>query len=565
MMMDTFFYGEFLQDDFLRSIIRNYCDQNINREFCANMLFLIFGFDREQLDYTLLPLILSHYPAGTSAKTLVHFVQEIESGKFREYDYGREENLLMYNSVEPPEYDIANIRIPMALFYSKNDWMVDPVCLLNHLSNAMRFMGIMYLVSFCGHLDVVPTDVTFKLTISAHLKRISWIGWNWLNNKEFNFTIVHTPEMIRRAGYPVEVYVIMTEDGYYLTLHRIPGGKGSLPVLFQPGYLCSSGIWVALGKGKALPYLLADRGYDVWLGNFRGNIYSRRHISLSPSESKFWDYNFNELAVYDLPAIITFISNMTSQPIHSYVGISMGTTIFYVMATERPDIAKMVQMMISFGPAAFLDHMTSPIRYLTFLCKMDWIMRFVFHKFLLIDFVRVSLKYLCSHNLGKEICAHTIFMMWGYDWEQLDYILLPDIISHFPAGGSAYILMQYAQAIESGKFRQYDYGHAKNLLIYNSMEPPDYNLSKITVPIALFYGPGDTLVDIVDLKRLFCALSNVMDVYAVPWSNFNHVDFIWAKDAPKLVYERIFRIMKKEKMNDTLAIKMKNECNTLNI
>ncbi|XP_029673104.1 lipase 3-like [Formica exsecta] len=172
------------------------------------------------------------------------------------------------------------------------------------------------------------------------------------------------PEMIRSAGYPAEAHVIMTEDGYLLTLHRIPGGNNSLPVLLQHGLLSNSAQWIILGKDKAFPYLLADQGYDVWLGNFRGNIYSKAHISLSPSDSTFWDFSFNEMGIYDLPAMIKFITNMKSQPLHTYIGHSMGTTTFYIMASERPEIAQMVQMMISLAPAVFVNHMQSPIQYL---------------------------------------------------------------------------------------------------------------------------------------------------------------------------------------------------------
>ena len=37
-------------------------------------------------------------------------------------------------------------------------------------------------------------------------------------------------------------------------------------------------------------FRLADAGYDVWLGNSRGNIYSRRHAWLETDDPQFWQY-----------------------------------------------------------------------------------------------------------------------------------------------------------------------------------------------------------------------------------------------------------------------------------
>jgi len=64
--------------------------------------------------------------------------------------------------------------------------------------------------------------------------------------------------MIKNAGYPAEAHVTLTNDGYLLTLHRIPGSKDSLPVLLQHGFLCSSADWIIPGKDKGLGILQTD-------------------------------------------------------------------------------------------------------------------------------------------------------------------------------------------------------------------------------------------------------------------------------------------------------------------
>lgn len=70
-----------------------------------------------------MPMIVNYNPAGSSTKTMVHFAQGYNSDKFCQYDYGREKNLQFYNAPEPPDYNLANITTPFALFYAENDWL----------------------------------------------------------------------------------------------------------------------------------------------------------------------------------------------------------------------------------------------------------------------------------------------------------------------------------------------------------------------------------------------------------------------------------------------------------
>ena len=47
-------------------------------------------------------------------------------------------------------------------------------------------------------------------------------------------------------------------------------------------------------------FLLADAGYDVWLGNFRGNIYNRNHTHLDPDQEDFWKFSWDDMGQFEL-------------------------------------------------------------------------------------------------------------------------------------------------------------------------------------------------------------------------------------------------------------------------
>lgn len=45
-----------------------------------------------------------------------------------------------------------------------------------------------------------------------------------------------------------------------------------------------------LGPKISLAFQLAEVGYDVWLGNNRGNTYSRSHTILNSDDINYWDF-----------------------------------------------------------------------------------------------------------------------------------------------------------------------------------------------------------------------------------------------------------------------------------
>jgi hypothetical protein len=52
----------------------------------------------------------------------------------------------------------------------------------------------------------------------------------------------------------------------------------------------------------------------------RGNIFSRAHIALSPSEAAFWDFSWDEMAAGDLPALTDYVLAATGHRKLGYVG-----------------------------------------------------------------------------------------------------------------------------------------------------------------------------------------------------------------------------------------------------
>lgn len=156
-------------------------------------------------------------------------------------------------------------------------------------------------------------------------------------------------------GFEVEEHSTFTKDGYMLILHRIPArleAKGRLnykkPVLFMHGCMLSSECWVALqDKDRGLPYLLSSMGYDVWLGNNRGNRYCNIHSKYKPSDPAFWDFSIDEMALYDVPAMVDYILEETRFKSLTYIGFSQGTAQCFASLSINKELNSKINHFIA--------------------------------------------------------------------------------------------------------------------------------------------------------------------------------------------------------------------------
>ena len=60
-------------------------------------------------------------------------------------------------------------------------------------------------------------------------------------------------------------------------------------MIVQHGLLDSADSFLMNDQAKAPGFMLANKGYDLWFSNSRGNKYSRSHKTLNPDKNKeYW-------------------------------------------------------------------------------------------------------------------------------------------------------------------------------------------------------------------------------------------------------------------------------------
>ncbi|XP_022112190.1 gastric triacylglycerol lipase-like [Acanthaster planci] len=406
----------------------------------------------------------------------------------------------------------------------------------------------------------------------------AWMDWfwNWNSSEGVDPDVKrNASELITSKGYPCEEHYVTTADGFILGLQRIPHGRNETadplpltnqtanatnqetkkrPVVFlQHGLLCSSTNWLTNLANESFAYILADAGFDVWLGNVRGNVYSKRHTHLSPDSDEFWDWSWDQMAEFDLPAMVDLALEVSGQDQLYYVGHSQGSLMAFAELSRNKELEKKIKMFFALGPVTTVGHMTSPLRYLsTFVPEIE----FLLHILGVRDFMPSSkiTQWLAADICSSSTdiwCENIVFVLCGFDRANLNESRMPVYFAHSPSGTSVQNMIHFAQMVSSGEFQMYDYGtKGKNMAQYNQTTPPLYYPENINVPVVLYWGGNDWLADPKDVQLLIPRLRSLWQNVYIP--QYDHLDFIWGTDARHWVYEPIIRTIQREESPEIL-------------
>ncbi|XP_044748386.1 lipase member K-like [Coccinella septempunctata] len=402
--------------------------------------------------------------------------------------------------------------------------------------NAGTFQLIFFVLTFAGTGYAVKTCSTWQ------------DYWNFFGANSCRENLDADDEfvgIVGRWGKKVETHEITTYDGYILTLFRIVSNEqNASPVLLLHGIFMNSLALVNRGK-KSLAHQFAEKGYDVWLLNWRGTKYSKKHIALKSTDKAYWSFSLHELGIYDLPQALQEIKKANSQKVLT-VGFEIGNTAAFIYASTYPDEAKKcLSGMVALSPTG------APIN-VGFFTKMMFYSVPVLMKPMLLYFYHGEVPAIYQNFRATVFCRKSgiwfarfcdaSFMMpTGLDIKQQDPDTIPVIVALNKDSNSLMTFEHFYQMAVNRNFQQFDYGDEKNRAMYGKNKPPSYDLSKINVPQLFFVGRNDKAGTLQDATVMYQHIPSEyqQEFYVIEYEKFGLADFVQAKDINDFLHSHL--------------------------
>jgi len=380
----------------------------------------------------------------------------------------------------------------------------------NRINRLVFFLCVAYWVG-------VVSVIAFILFINYYVRKAEY--------RPTDLTECLKPPSVQ--GYPsIEINKVMTSDGVTLELWHIPSKptKPGLPqipiqpVLILSGLQCSSRDWFAGLDKDALPWLLWDAGYDVWVGNNRGTVFSR---------TNGWNWNVLDMADYDFPTMVSAVIERSSATSLAFVGHSQGALQAFIHLSANVTTSKHISYLVGLAPPVYLSQQRLIWSILSKL-HVDAIVRkvtarpgtpfSVYEEMSRTRCIGTSIKWLCKScmdDMGGSFVPGTAGFAPTCE----------DKFNCIPAGTSSDNIQTFAEVMRLGSFQEYLTRIGRPI-----------NFTALTMNISLGAGQRDLLMYPADVARIRaqCRPASVLDFWVLPGSG--HLDLVWGKEAPNKLY-----------------------------
>ena len=193
---------------------------------------------------------------------------------------------------------------------------------------------------------------------------------------------------------------------------------------------------------------------------------------------QFWRFTLHELGVNDISAMISNVISITGKPSVSFIGHSMGTTSFLILASTKPELVSKVDLAILMAPVVEPHNMKNMIWYLSFIANtIKNILEYV-------GILEILPASLLIEKLTWDHIGHMCLKLQlrGPIMSTDDKKMLDRICHHARSSKTSfYTVLHYAQNIINKCFHAFDWHDpAENFRRYGSAEPPIYDLSRVS-------------------------------------------------------------------------------------
>lgn len=303
------------------------------------------------------------------------------------------------------------------------------------------------------------------------------------------------------------------------------------------------------------------------MGNVRGSKFAMKHRSIDPQTREFWRFSFHEIGIYDISALIDYVLSVTQKTSLFFVAHNQGTTALMVLLSSKPDYNDKIIHAHLMAPIVFMDN---PHPLVMFGAEDNLrASRLLgnFNFFSISNLANLIIDAYCADKSYESMayCTNLWFFLFGRNINQTEIqsnvlLEIPNFIS--PTAS----LMQwnhFLQLGQSGKFQTFDNrGDDAERNSYSS--PSEYTLSNVKVPMFLYHAAEDLVVsravsfsiskllsatakiissqDVERFKSVF--KSNVREYKII--DNWNHMDFLYSRNARKVLYNGILQAMNNE-------------------
>ncbi len=328
-----------------------------------------------------------------------------------------------------------------------------------------------------------------------------------------------------------EIHFVTTEDGWRLALQRYrPCGEEerNFPVILSHG-LGANRYNLDFGE-RSLARYLSMHGYDVWLFDKRGCGMSEQRGFFSRVR---YGWNFDDIARFDVPAVIAAVREKTGAAQVHWVGHSEGGLVAYVHL-QRPAARREVASLVAIGsPGSFrFQNDLRPLvrfgRWLTPLVALQGTLAPFLIPWLWLRFLPPGYLTIFPPNVEFRVLCEA----------------LVNLVTNVPRG----LFGQYVTWITSGTWRSED-----------GSSDYEAGLGKIDVPVFLIAGSADRIVPPASVELVYERIASTRKRFDIVGKGYGeaeaygHGDLLVGRNVVAEIFPRIEAWLRAHDSLDSLS------------